>query len=204
MPPVLRAARPTDAEAALFAELTDAAARGMFAYLLGRDAPRILAAIYKVPGHTLSFERVVVAESDGAVAGMASDYSAEDYRAGGRIGVRLMTREAGWRALRLGIAYVPVRRPLGFTEQIDDGDQYLQMVAVLPAFRGRGVGTALIEAAAERARSEGASRLVLDVEAENSGALALYRRLGFEITATSRRGSWPMRHIQIHRMGRTL
>jgi GNAT superfamily N-acetyltransferase len=51
--------------------------------------------------------------------------------------------------------------------------------AVLPAHRGRGIGTALIRALEREARDRGIDRLSLSVERENRAA-ALYRRLGFQ------------------------
>lgn len=47
--------------------------------------------------------------------------------------------------------------------------------------RGAGVGTTLVEAVAEWARSSGARSVSLSVKATNSHAIALYERLGFEL-----------------------
>jgi len=55
----------------------------------------------------------------------------------------------------------------------------LHDLAVLPAWRGRGLGTALVEALAGHARARGACKLTLEVREDNRGARALYRRLGF-------------------------
>jgi RimJ/RimL family protein N-acetyltransferase len=46
-------------------------------------------------------------------------------------------------------------------------------------WRGRGVGTALMEHAIAWAREQGLHKLALDVFAHNEPALALYRKLGF-------------------------
>jgi GNAT superfamily N-acetyltransferase len=51
-------------------------------------------------------------------------------------------------------------------------------VAVFPAHRGRGIGTALVEAIRGKARERGISRLSLSVERDRP-ALGLYERLGF-------------------------
>jgi ribosomal protein S18 acetylase RimI-like enzyme len=45
--------------------------------------------------------------------------------------------------------------------------------------RGRGIGSALVEAAIERARSRGLHKLALGVFPHNEGALRLYRKFGF-------------------------
>jgi GNAT superfamily N-acetyltransferase len=54
---------------------------------------------------------------------------------------------------------------------------YLEDLFVDPAARGRGVARALIEAVAQRARDEGASRLYWLTHQENSAARALYDRV---------------------------
>jgi ribosomal protein S18 acetylase RimI-like enzyme len=56
----------------------------------------------------------------------------------------------------------------------------LHDIAVVPAFRGRGVGTQLIHKAIEVGRLRGCAKLTLEVLEGNTGARALYRRLGFE------------------------
>ena len=45
--------------------------------------------------------------------------------------------------------------------------------------RGRGVGSALLSAAIEWARSAGAHKVALQVWPDNQGAIALYRKFGF-------------------------
>lgn len=54
-------------------------------------------------------------------------------------------------------------------------------ISVLPAFQGRGVGSALMAAMCDYAdRWAGALRLELSVFVDNERAIALYRRFGFE------------------------
>lgn len=55
-----------------------------------------------------------------------------------------------------------------------------RMLAVDPAASGRGVATALVGACEDRARAEGAARIVCSVEGRNAPALRLYARLGYE------------------------
>ena len=52
-------------------------------------------------------------------------------------------------------------------------------IGVEAAWRGRGVGRALLEALVARARSDGHTALSLSVDARNAPALALYRSIGF-------------------------
>ena len=52
-------------------------------------------------------------------------------------------------------------------------------LAVTPAARRRGVATALVRAAAERAAEANAAAMFLEVNATNNPAITLYKRLGF-------------------------
>ena len=54
-------------------------------------------------------------------------------------------------------------------------------IAVTSGWRGKGVGTALLRAAEDWARVQGAERMVLDLDANNTGALRLYQRLGYVV-----------------------
>ena len=60
-----------------------------------------------------------------------------------------------------------------------DDEVEFRMLATVPAARGRGVGESLVRRCIERAKSAGASRLVLSTGAEMTTAHRLYERLGF-------------------------
>ena len=53
-------------------------------------------------------------------------------------------------------------------------------LAVLPAYRGRGVGRALLGAVEEHARRRGCCKLTLEVQDDNAPARTLYQRFGFD------------------------
>ncbi|UDY24314.1 ribosomal protein S18-alanine N-acetyltransferase [Nocardioides sp. Kera G14] len=58
-------------------------------------------------------------------------------------------------------------------------DAELQRIAVLPAYRRRGFGRLLLNAAEGFSQSKGAERLLLEVRETNQAALALYRAQGY-------------------------
>jgi ribosomal protein S18 acetylase RimI-like enzyme len=63
-------------------------------------------------------------------------------------------------------------------------DCWLEDLYVRDDARGTGLGRALTEAVIERAAARGCARVELDVNTENTPALALYRSLGFETGKT--------------------
>lgn len=54
-------------------------------------------------------------------------------------------------------------------------------IAVVPEFRGNGIGDALVSALIESARSTQASVIMLEVRESNTAAIALYKKKGFEL-----------------------
>jgi ribosomal protein S18 acetylase RimI-like enzyme len=61
-----------------------------------------------------------------------------------------------------------------------EGRFYVQSLYVLPSCQGRGLGTLLMEAAEACARGYGVNAVWLGVMVHNSGALAWYRKMGFD------------------------
>ncbi len=71
--------------------------------------------------------------------------------------------------------------PSGFVlARAAGGEAEILTLAVLPSARGRGLGRALMQAAANHAATLGADSLFLEVGQENPAALALYTGLGFQ------------------------
>lgn len=59
-------------------------------------------------------------------------------------------------------------------------DCYLEELYVVPHLRGRGLGEALMRAAMETARAEGAAYMDLGTAETDTAARALYEKLGFD------------------------
>ena len=64
-------------------------------------------------------------------------------------------------------------------------DAYLEELYVAPALRGHGLGRALLEAAMEESRRQGATRIELGTSEDDTAARALYESTGF----TNREGA---------------
>jgi [ribosomal protein S18]-alanine N-acetyltransferase len=60
------------------------------------------------------------------------------------------------------------------------GEGHISIMAVAPAWRGRGLGELLLSTMIEEARQAGAERVLLEVRTGNQTAQALYRKYQFE------------------------
>ncbi len=83
------------------------------------------------------------------------------------------------------------------TFAISDDVVDLHRIVTSPAARRRGLGRQLMAAGLAWARGQGASRMLLEVEDSNSGALALYATQGFSRIAERRDYYGPGAHALI-------
>ena len=65
------------------------------------------------------------------------------------------------------------------------GSYYIHAITVFPEFTRRGIGSVLLDLAREHAIAKGFRELSLYVFAENSGAISLYKKHGYEETGRS-------------------
>ncbi|MFC2099283.1 GNAT family N-acetyltransferase [Candidatus Bipolaricaulota bacterium] len=196
----LRPANPTIDEGLVCARHLDETAEGFFGVMLGRRVAEILAQAYIEPSHSYSYENVLFAEQNGHIIGMALSFTAAQYRA---FTDRPLKRAAGFPALRMRTVQLLTRPMLQVLKTIADGDFYLLSIGIDEDQRGKGVGSALMDAVEERARAAGSKRLSLDVAAKNEGARRLYERRGMTVAS-----QWPKRlplaGIRLYRMTKTL
>lgn len=75
---------------------------------------------------------------------------------------------------------------LSLEDSVKADEFKVETIAVDPNFRGMGIGSALMKKAEEQARSLGMRKMTLDVICENTGAIRLYKRLGYRITHTEK------------------
>ena len=178
-PPVVRAARADDEDDAVRLLLESGGV--VYPRFAGSSeaALRILRASFRRPGNTASAEIVTVAELDGEVAGVIAAFPVLEGAVRARRYLRVsLARMPLWRwpnAWRIFASLRPTPPPHAL---------YVDAVATSGDFRRRGVASALLEAAATKAREQGCTHLALETELENSAARSLYRSAGFEETGT--------------------
>ncbi|WP_308638371.1 GNAT family N-acetyltransferase [Paenibacillus silvisoli] len=181
---IIRSARRDDAPAVIPLLME---AIGSIAYLLTgasdeREAAAALADFYRQPGNRISSEHVLVAEQEGELAGMLVAYSGDDaHELDEPFRERLRKR---WPELAGAIV-----------REAQDGEYYLDALAVAESFRGQGIAKRLMAAAEERAAELGFDRTALIVEAYNDKAYRLYEASGYEEAGVLRIGDSDYRRM---------
>lgn len=167
----LRAA--TSADGPVLAELMNAAGEGIPAWLWspnvapGEDVMEYGARRVATGEGAFSYSNTQVIESGGVIAGMLLGYRLPDPYPDDALD-----------------DCPAVVRPLIELESQIPGAWYVNAVAVAEPFRGHGVGGRLMALAEQLAAQSGAGRTGLIVAEGNSGAVRLYRRLGYRATAS--------------------
>jgi ribosomal protein S18 acetylase RimI-like enzyme len=179
--PLIRRAR--DDDAAATARLLYLTSPGGFTLFGGseRGGLRLIERAFATPGNDCAREVITLAELGGEVAGVLSAFPADEGAERRRHFIRVTLRHRPpWRWLRIvrlgraGSRRSPAPPP---------GSFYIDSLATGGRFRRRGVAQALLAEAERLARERGLGSLALDTRESNSGARALYERLGFEVSA---------------------
>lgn len=145
-------------------------ARGFHMAMLMEDVPeeqirRFAEKICEREDVLYSWRNTLIAEADGTAFGMVTAYDGRYYR--------------GWRETTLELVkeHLGVEFP-GMEDEAVPGEYYVDSLAVLPEYRGQGIGRALLQRAVTQGRELGL-KVTLAVEYDNARAQHLYRSLGF-------------------------
>ncbi|WP_119697162.1 GNAT family N-acetyltransferase [Microbacterium halotolerans] len=127
----------------------------------------------RVVRSSMRADRILVARIEGEVAGVCGFHE----RGVGAVDLSwssLRTHVSAWRAVRAVVVLSILER----SEK--NGRLVLDGICVDATRRGAGIGSALLDAAADYAQESGATAVHLSVIDRNPRAAALYRRRGFE------------------------
>ncbi len=93
----------------------------------------------------------------------------------------VLVAEADGVAAGVSVAWLNRITPAGRTAERPTRSGYVSDLAVLPEWRGHGIGTTLLRATEARFRKAGCDQLTLGVFFPNTGATRLYEREGFAV-----------------------
>ncbi|WP_369019119.1 GNAT family N-acetyltransferase [Thermatribacter velox] len=161
-----------------FSELLVLSAPSFFEALWGSSRFVIARRCFLRKRNLFSYQHALFVEEEGRIAGMALGCSFDEKHRErlltGLLMARYLLLSREWKR----IPFLLHISPLG---EINQGEFYLSNLAVYPEFQRRGLGSMLLGELEIRARGIGADYLLLDVEGENTGAFAFYRRLGYSL-----------------------
>lgn len=134
-----------------------------------------MAKMYNTPETRFSKEYSSIIERQGVVVGQIMAYPAAKMPAlnDGVIKVLRANYEGPSDELRL------IESQISQSKEAFDGEYYIDNLAVMPAFRGRGIAKELIEHIEKKAKSDGYDRVSLLAEDKNEKAFNVYLKLGF-------------------------
>ena len=148
----------------------------------GDDYIDVLTKICSRDNTQYSWRSSLVAEVDGHTVGAIVGYDGAELHS---------LRNGTFEVLRETIGRVP-----NIVDETEAGEYYLDSIGVLPEYRGKGVGRALIKAFCHMAYAKGHQRVGLIVDRENPMAERLYTSLGFERVGTRLFFGHHMWHLQ--------
>ena len=124
-------------------------------------------ALCRRPGVLYSWQNSMLAEQDGKVVACLISYDGADYATMRKETFRLIAEEVGcdFRTMQ---------------PETEAGEYYFDSIAVLPDYRGQGVGTQLLRAGVEKAQQLHISKVSIVVSPDNPKAQQLYESLGFQ------------------------
>lgn len=131
------------------------------------DAIGLFELFFQKENNQYSYNNCQIAEYDGVNAGMVLTYDGKDLH-------RLRTPFLDYLATQFGENYSQME------DEATIDELYIDCLAVLPTFRGKSIGTALIDAAIEKSKKLHLPNVGLLVDVNNEKARQLYNRIGFK------------------------
>jgi ribosomal protein S18 acetylase RimI-like enzyme len=200
--------RPADAaDAAWAADLIFAAGPSLFSYafaLKPECAQQALRQAFPCPGHAFSYEYTQVLEVDDQPSGLILAYSGQQKRQAEQQIRPVMAKilpMAGVPRILANLADLS-----RIKQDVAADHYYVVSLGILPQWRNRGLGAALLRDAELLAQNLGCEAICLDVAYRNTQAQHLFTRLGYRTTCskTSHRFTQMTDAGGLHRMEKGL
>lgn len=149
------------------------------------DFRRMMTKLVEMEDSQYSYRNTLIATvANGIMAGVIVAYDGAELK-------RLRKRFINEAILEFGIDYS------GMDAETEEGEYYIDSLAVSGNLRGKGIATSLLQAAIARARELKLPAVGLLVDKGNPLAEKLYTKLGFEYVNDATWGGHAMRHLQL-------
>jgi len=177
-----RPARPSDAEQASKLLYASSPKKNTFIVGLGSEtrAKKILARIFQVEGHRLSYQFARMALYDGKVIGMVVAYPG---RSLARLDWRLYRLMLAQYGLRAKLALISRALPMIFIKEAARDEFLISNLAVKKGQRGKGFGSQILRRIEQQAVENKLEKVALMVSIENQAAKRFYERNGYAVKA---------------------
>jgi ribosomal protein S18 acetylase RimI-like enzyme len=142
---------------------------------------KALSDFYRLPGNRFSYQYSYIAAIDKETAGLLLIFPGSMFAKVSNMMLRQMPKVYSFGEILETIKRSIVLRD---EEEVQKDELYIAHLAVSPKFQGRGIGQALLDFVEKKARESGIGRLSLMAEIENTGAIRLYRKFGFQVVKT--------------------
>lgn len=153
-------------------------------YIIGlgseERAKKILAKLFALSGHRLSYEHTELALCDGKVIGLLTSFPGTILSKLERKLVLSLLGQYRWRGK---IALIRRGLPLVFIKEATKDAYFLSNIAVKKMYRGRGYGAQILKYLEVQAKESKFTKVSLMVDIDNQGARQFYEQAGFKVKA---------------------
>ncbi len=134
-----------------------------------------MAVLFNTPNNRFSKEYSTIIEKDSVAVGQIIAYPADQLAELNGGVIKLLRKSFDGPADELAL----LENQIIHSEEAFDGEYYIDNLAVMPAFRGQGVGKELIKHAEEQGKAKGYRKISIIAEDKNEQAYNIYKALGY-------------------------
>lgn len=154
-------------------------------YLFGSDdaqtAQGLLMRLFQRKSNRFSYQFTKVVTLSGNVSGLVVAYSGRVMKSLELPTAFNLIRVSG---VRTFFRFVKRAFPLFGVKEVENDEYFISNISIKPDSRGQGLGKFLLTGTEQTARERGFNKISLTVDVENTRALSLYERIGFNVIDT--------------------
>ncbi len=144
-------------------------------------AEKVMNDYFRLPGNRFSYQFTYVASIDERIAGLLLIFPGSLFT---KLCNNMLWQMPKVYSFKEILEFVRRSIILRDEEDVQKDELYIAHLSVSPEFQRRGVGQALLAFAEKKARDNGIGKLSLMAEQENTNAVNLYKKLGYQVVKT--------------------